>query len=309
MNFAPLTKHGAVPRCHTLVMAKELRSVDPADQSTAAAQVAAGRAGIRIVELEEIQALHEASLFFNRVWMVPESHLMISGATLRALAHADNYVVAAYRDDVMVGASVGFVGFHNGALHLHSHITGVSADVQGKNIGFALKQHQRAWALARGIDLITWTFDPLVGRNAYFNIAKLGAAVTAYYESFYGEMNDGINDKDETDRVLVEWELDSSRAAEASVGRLPEPDVDALQRSGARIALSVGDTGEPRVDKGTPATALLVAVPRDIVELRHSDEELAQQWRVALRDVLGGALNDGFVTTGMTRTGFYLLTK
>lgn len=289
-------------------MANSLRSLDPANQAAAAAQAAADRAEVRIVEVDTVEALRELSLFFNRVWMTPETQPLVSTATLRALAHSDNYVVAAYRGDEMIGASVGFLGHHDGALHLHSHMTGVSSGVQGKSIGYAVKQHQRAWALARGIGLVTWTFDPLVGRNAFFNIMKLGAASTAYYESFYGAMHDGINDKDETDRVLVEWDLDSPRAAEASVGRLPEPDFEELQRSGAVVALSVNGSGAPRVgQKGSDV--LLVAVPGDIVEVRRRDEGLAQQWRLALRDVLGGALNDGFVTTGMTRSGVYLLTR
>jgi predicted GNAT superfamily acetyltransferase len=187
-------------------------------------------------------------------------------------------------------------------------MTGVSTKLQGRSVGFALKQHQRAWALDQGISLVAWTFDPLVRRNAYFNISKLGASVTEYYASFYGEMNDGINDKDETDRVLIEWDLDSPRAIEASISRLREPDLSVLEREGAAVALAVGEDEAP-IEKRARGDILLVGVPEDIVEVRQRDEVLGQRWRLALRDVLGNALNDGFVTAGMTRSGFYVLRR
>ena len=78
-----------------------------------------------------------------------------------------------------------------------------------RNVGYALKLHQRAWALQRGIATITWTFDPLVRRNAYFNLAKLGVRATRYLPNFYGAMQDPINAGDDTDRLLVDWDLAS----------------------------------------------------------------------------------------------------
>jgi predicted GNAT superfamily acetyltransferase len=289
-------------------MRRSLTSVDPASQAVSAAEDAARRAGVRIEKLDEIEAIHEASRLFNRVWSTPETQPLISSSTLRALSHSNNYVFAAYDGAEMIGAVVGFIGFHDGSLLLHSHMTGVSEKLQGRSVGFALKQHQRAWSLERGIGLVTWTFDPLVRRNAYFNITKLGASVTAYYTSFYGEMNDGINDKDETDRVLIEWDLESTRAAEASVRGLSEPNLIELERAGAQVALSIGDDGAPTERKPTGDT-LLVGVPEDIVELRRQDEGLAHGWRLALRNVLGAALNTGYETVGMTRSGFYVLER
>ena len=289
-------------------MSKRLTSVDPAQQAMAAAKQAAIQSDVRVVGLDDIEALHEASRLFNHVWSTPEEQPLISSSILRALSHADNFVAAAYRGKEIVGASVGFLGFHRGSLHLHSHITGVSSSVQGKSVGFALKQHQRAWALARGIGVVTWTFDPLVRRNAFFNITKLGASATRYYSGFYGEMNDGINDKDETDRVLIEWNLDSAQATEASIRRLPEPDIAALQRAGAEVALDVGDDSAP-VEASHTSDVLLVRIPDDIVDLRRHDEDLSHRWRLALRNVMGTMLNDGYSTTGMSRSGYYVLQR
>src|SRR6266542_3171738 len=107
-------------------------------------------------------------------------------------ADSDNYVAGAMRDRRMVGASVGFLHPAGGVFGLHSHITGVRAAARGRGAGFALKQHQRAWALARDLPVVTWTFDPLVRRNAFLNLVKLGAEVVEYLPDFYGPMGDGI---------------------------------------------------------------------------------------------------------------------
>ena len=66
---------------------------------------------------------------------------------------------------------------------------------QGTAVGFVLKQHQRSWALERDIDTIEWTFDPLVRRNAYFNLTKLGARLVGYVDNFYGKLHDGVRMK------------------------------------------------------------------------------------------------------------------
>ena len=97
-------------------------------------------------------------------------------ALLRALGHGGNYLVGAYRVDTgeLVGASVAFFTEPLGAA-MHSHITGVLAGTAGRGVGAALKWHQRQWALERGLTRITWTFDPLIARNSYFNLTRLGA--------------------------------------------------------------------------------------------------------------------------------------
>src|SRR3712207_7442617 len=77
---------------------------------------------------------------------------------------------------------------------------------------FRSKLHQRAWAIARGVHEVAWTFDPLVARNAWFNLTKLGARATEYLPNFYGPMDDGINGADESDRDRKSTRLNSSHA-------------------------------------------------------------------------------------------------
>ena len=221
-------------------------------------------------------------------------------------AHSGNYVALARQGDAVVGAAIGFRGEDEHGALLHSHITGVLPDRQGLGVGYQLKQHQRAWALARGLDRITWTFDPLVARNAYFNVVKLGAQLTHYYVDFYGPMDDGINGGDETDRCLVTWRIDSARARAAAAGSFTVTDVDAVRAAGATEVLCPNASGAPVVVAST-GDLRLVQVPRDVVDVRHHDAELARSWRVALREVLVAAFADGLEVIGVGRGSWYVV--
>ncbi|MFC6345542.1 GNAT family N-acetyltransferase, partial [Nocardioides hankookensis] len=147
---------------------------------------------------------------------------------LRAFTKAGNYVGGAFEGDRLVGACVGF--FHAPAEDaLHSHIAGVAGDVLGRHVGFALKLHQRAWAMLRGVSEIAWTFDPLVSRNAYFNLVKLAARPAEYLPNFYGAMLDTLNGDDDSDRLLVRWSLrDPAVVAACSGSAAPSSVADEL---------------------------------------------------------------------------------
>jgi predicted GNAT superfamily acetyltransferase len=221
-------------------------------------------------------------------------------------AHSGNYVALARQGDRAVGAAIGFRGEDEHGVLLHSHITGVVPDVQSHGVGYLLKQHQRDWAQQRGIDRVTWTFDPLVARNAYFNVVKLGARLTTYYVDFYGPMDDAINNGDETDRCLVTWRVNSPAAQAAAAGMFGAADVEAIRRSGAAEVLRPAGDGAPIV---TPAGGdlRLLQLPIDIVEVRRQDAEQARAWRLALREVLVAAFADGLEVVGVDRTGTYVL--
>ncbi len=162
-------------------------------------------------ELHTMEDLDTISRLYAEIWGTAADSPPVSAEVMRALSHAGNYVAGAYEQGHLVGASVGFYGDPVGTT-LHSHITGAS---QGRGIGLALKLHQRRWALDRGLKRITWTYDPLIRRNAYFNLVKLGARPEEYLRSFYGAMDDAINGGDESDRVLTAWDL------AAPAGRTP----------------------------------------------------------------------------------------
>jgi predicted GNAT superfamily acetyltransferase len=245
-------------------------------------------------ELEELQALVD---LFAEIWG-RAGEPPLNADTLRALAHSGNYIAGAFAAGRMVGGLIGWMGGDpRRELFMHSHILGVLPGLEARGLGFELKQHQRHWCLERGLKVMEWTTDPLVRRNAYFNLTKLGAEAHEYLVNFYGEMRDDINAGEESDRLLVRWRLDSERA---------EPDVEKLRAWGADAILTAGSAGEP-VTANSSARVLICQVPEDIVALRRSDPSLAREWRMALRDTLGGAMRRGYVVIGATRSGWYVL--
>jgi predicted GNAT superfamily acetyltransferase len=236
---------------------------------------------MEIKELEHMPQMRELAELFATIWGRP-GEPPLDSSTLQALSHSGNYVVAGYSGSRIVGGLIGWLGGHPpDDLHLHSHILGVLPDTESRGAGFALKQHQRTWCMDRDVTSIEWTFDPLVRRNAYFNLVKLGADAVEYLVNFYGPMDDGINTGDESDRILVRWNLQSEKTAAAAAGR----------------------PLEFRPDAG----ALLVPVPDDIVAMRRDNPELARRWRHQLREALGGAMSRGYRVTGFSRAFEYVL--
>jgi predicted GNAT superfamily acetyltransferase len=271
--------------------------IDPAldpPEATQAAVAAAAAADVVVRELHRMEQLKAAQRLFEEVWRPAEGQPSpVTGELLRALAHAGSYVVGAYAGTRMVGASAGFFTAPPDPA-LHSHITGVAPQGQHHGIGFALKVHQRAWALARGVPVIVWTFDPLVARNAWFNLAKLGATPTAYLEDFYGPMTDAINAGMASDRLLLTWKLDDPAVAAACAGRPRQP---APGSGTAEPALTVGPDLEP-VGHDTGAPAVTVEVPPDVEAL---DPERRRAWRAAVRQAFGGRLAAGATVAGFLR--------
>lgn len=262
------------------------------------------RAEIR--ELRELDDMRSVVSVFEEIWG-RTAEPPLNADTLKALVHSGNYLSGAFIEGRMVGALVGWLGGDpRDELHMHSHILGVLPGRQTHGLGFDLKQHQRRWCLARGVMVMEWTTDPLVRRNAYFNLSKLGAEAPEYLVNFYGQMEDGINAGEESDRLLIRWRLDSERAEAAAAGRGFEPDVERLRAWSDDAILTVGPSGEP-VRRSSSARVLICQVPDDIVAVRRSDAASAREWRLALREALGGAIGRGYVVTGATRSGWYVL--
>lgn len=241
---------------------------------------------VRVVELTRAAEHHELAALFVRVWRADAD--VLPASTMTAIALSGGYVAGAYEGERLVGGGVGFLGRD----HLHSDLVGVDPGAQSKGIGYAVKQHQRQWCAQRGIPEVRWTFDPLVARNAYFNLHRLGARAVAYLPDFYGTLSDGVNAGDRTDRLYVHW------STMDTVGIAAEP-------AGAPRAVDRVD-GEPVVGP-ILGDVVLVAVPTDIEALRRDDPELARRWRRVVGEVLPAALDAGYRIEGMSKDGFYTL--
>jgi len=276
----------------------------PAESAREVADRAADRSGVRIRVVHDLDGLEQVRRVIHEIWQPAPEDPPVSRTMLRALAHAGNYCALAYDGDEPVGVCVGFLGVEPPNT-VHSHIAGVLGSAGGRHIGFALKQHQRAWAVDRGIGTITWTYDPLVRRNAFFNMTKLGALPTEYAEDFYGEMSDSINAGERTDRLVVHWDLLSQAAVAA--GRCAEVVVAELLARGAQIV--VDESAEGPVVTASSAPVQLVRVPPDIEALRLGSPETARRWRFAVRDTLGDLMRHGWSVTAFSRDGFYVLAE
>ena len=228
--------------------------------------------GIRIRPLDTVEEVHRASAVLSDVWGGDRGGMPPN--LLRALAHSGNYAVGLYDEERMVGASVAFFAAP-AARSMHSHITGVLPDHQAQGLGRVLKQHQREWALAREVGHITWTFDPLVARNAHFNLRVLGTRVTEYLVDHYGPMDDGVNRGDETDRIMVSWAL--------AAPPVPTP-------SAADVVASV-------------------EIPRDIETLRREAPADASAWRLRVREAVLGHVADGLAIGGFDDERGYLFVR
>ncbi len=246
---------------------------------------------VSIHAVESVEDARVAEGVFDAIWASPRSKSPFE--LLRAMSHADCYVtVARLADGTPVGASMGFWAVP-GRASLHSHVTGALPGHPG--VGFALKQHQRLWVLERGGSTITWTFDPLVRRNAYFNLSKLGATVVGYHENFYGPMDDALNAGEESDRCEVVWDLTAPQRARG----LPYPD--------AEVRLAVGGDEAPLEQAEGADGAFLVQVPADITDQRLAAPAVATQWRHAVRRTLGAAVAAGGRVTAATKDGWLLV--
>lgn len=178
------------------------------------AQDAALQAAVQIIELDGCD-ISSISLIIESVWggdQVPQQHL------IKGLAHAGNVVLVALKDHVPVGFSLGYLGW-TGGFHMHSHMTAASPGHRSAGVGFALKMRQRAICLENGVHEIRWTYDPLIARNANFNLRKLGAKVICFLPDFYQDMDDKINMGDRSDRFEVAWDLNSERTQRALKGQ------------------------------------------------------------------------------------------
>jgi predicted GNAT superfamily acetyltransferase len=181
--------------------------------------------GIVVRKCAGIEEFQRCVALQKEIW--GEDDLEVEPATLFVVAEeTGGHVLGAFDGDRLVGYTLAVVGFRDGAVFLHSHMTGVLAEYRDLGVGRALKLFQREEALGRGIRLIVWTFDPLELRNAYFNLNRLGAIARKYLPNLYGFTTSPLHLGLPTDRLLVEWQLDSARVAAAVSGLATEPEDD-----------------------------------------------------------------------------------
>ena len=272
---------------------------------------------IRLLETAEemvaVEALQSLVWFCADLEVVPKDLLL-------AVTHNGGLAMGAFAGDIMIGAVFGFSGFYptpdGPRLKHHSHLLAVHPDWRSKGIGFALKQAQWQMVRKQGIDRITWTYDPLLSRNAHLNITRLGAVCNTYLVSAYGEMQDGLNAGLPSDRFQVDWWLNTKRV-ERRLSRRSRPPLTLNHYRAAEATLieaNIGQESTPRPPEnidGFTGTLLLVEIPSDLQALKAADLSLARDWRFYTRDVFETTFAAGYLITDFVHEqgrSFYVMT-
>jgi predicted GNAT superfamily acetyltransferase len=210
-------------------------------------------------------------------------------------------VLLAMSQGQVIGFSYGFPGFKQQEVYLLSHMLAVHPAYRDKGLGRKLKLEQRKLALKNGYRKMVWTFDPLETRNAYLNLCKLGGYVKTYIKNYYGIMNDPLNFGMPSDRFLLEWDLDSSKALAAIQGEL---DVSGWSEFPVLYEVSYKNELPVPVEviekKGSDT--YLIPVPVDIQSIKLQNLELAKAWRHHIRDAISEKFQEGYRIEGIIRS-------
>jgi predicted GNAT superfamily acetyltransferase len=230
---------------------------------------------IEVRELENLQDQDSGRKIFDLTWAM-DTGTEITPNLLQAMVHSGAYLSGAFIENKIVGAAFAFPATNNG-LHFHSHMTAVLDEYRDKGVGYALKIDQWNWAKKHKYSHLSWTFDPLVRRNAKLNIVKLGVDISAYYPNFYGAMPDALNAGDESDRLMVSWSTD-----------IDEPK--------ARELITHPNPGD-----------ILIEIPEDIVAIRSKNQSESMKWRRQVRDQFLAAFEKNGKVIGFSANNEYVV--
>jgi predicted GNAT superfamily acetyltransferase len=259
---------------------------------------------IRLLETpEDMSRVEELQ---RAVWPGSETDVVPMHMLITAV-HNGGLVFGAFKEERIIGFVFGFPGLENtpdGPRPKHcSHMMGIHPDHRDDGIGFALKRAQWQMVRHQGLDHVTWTYDPLLSRNAHLNIAKLGAVCTTYRRAEYGEMRDGLNAGLPSDRFQVDWWV-NTRRAERRLGKRSRPTLKLshVARSGLRpfYSLQESDNGLSRPPEHVPQfedRLLLAEIPGDFMDLKSKDFGLARDWRFFTRELFETAFAASYIVT------------
>ncbi|MEZ5346899.1 MAG: GNAT family N-acetyltransferase [Pyrinomonadaceae bacterium] len=252
---------------------------------------------ISIRDIETSGEMRDVEALQREVWGVPDLDV-VPASQLVAARHSGGTLIGAFNGETMIGFVYGFAGFENGKPVHHSHMLAVKQEYRNFHLGYQLKLAQRNRVLKQGIDLMTWTFDPLQSLNAYINFGKFGVVSDRYFVNFYGEDAPSFLHRNGTDRLWVSWLLSSKRVHERLNGAGPRIDRENLQPM-----IELGNNNVPlRGDLSENADQILsIAIPKNIGEIEKNDPALAAEWREETRWAFTKALAAGYLVEEFVR--------
>jgi predicted GNAT superfamily acetyltransferase len=277
---------------------------------------------IRLIETPEEMTLVEQ--LQRDVWPDSETDVVPLHMLITAV-HNGGLVLGAFIEEKMIGFVFGFPGIEttpDGPRPKHcSHMMGIHPDYRDGGVGFALKRAQWQMVRHQGLDHITWTYDPLLSRNAYLNIAKLGAVCVTYRRSEYGDMRDGLNIGLPSDRFQLDWWINTQRV-KSRLGKHPRPTLKLIHTTRAGLhpfyplhPSALGLVCPPEHIPPFEDRLLLAEIPADFLALKSADFALARDWRFFTCDFFETAFEKKYIVTDFifdanegSPRGFYVLT-
>jgi predicted GNAT superfamily acetyltransferase len=245
----------------------------------------------------------------RRIWG-PGYEDVVPAPILAISVHRGGILIGAFSDDRMIGFVYSLPGIKHGKPTQWSHMLGVVDAFRQAGIGYQLKLLQRDRALAIGVDLIEWTYDPLQAANAHLNFNKLGVVVEEYLENVYGESKSPLHQGNPTDRFVAEWHIRSSGTELGA--KLVSPSSVSEVVAVNRTEWNEGWLESIDVDLSVEAPRLAVEIPMGFTEMLARAPERAMAWRVCTRAIFTTYLDRGYRVVSFfldraARKGVYLL--
>ncbi len=252
---------------------------------------------ITIRDLTTVAECRQVAALEREIWGYADAEDIVPPPILIVSVMRGGILLGAFKDrDRLAGFVYSIPAVKDGRLTQWSHMLGVAAEARNSGLGVRLKLAQRERALAMGIDLIEWTFDPLQALNAHLNFSRLGVVVETYQQNVYGDSSSPLHRGTPTDRFIAEWHLTRPHVER----RISAPLV-VMRDAGVALAPVVNPStgGERWLRPGAPdltldAPRLLVEVPTGFTEMQASDLPLALEWRMATRAALEHYLSRGY---------------
>ena len=259
----------------------------------------------------EIRPLHSnaecnaAAALQREVW--GQDYVDVVPATLlHVVEYVGGLAAGAFDGDgEMLGFVFGVNGVRDGEIVHWSHMLGVRERARNLGLGRRLKEYQRQRMHAIGAKQIFWSFDPLMSKNAYFNLNRLGAEVVEYVPDMYGTTSSPLHLGMPTDRLIVSLRTD---------GRVERRSSAVLSADYPVMSAFPRDHDRPMPANPASASSVLIEVPADILSVLSRSASTAAAWRMAVRSHFQWALSSGYAVAGLLRDplsdrSFYLVSR
>jgi predicted GNAT superfamily acetyltransferase len=275
--------------------------------------------------IEDAPTMGAVEALQRLVWPGSEADI-VPVHVLRSAVQHGGLLIGAWAGEQLAGFVFGFPGMYltpdGPRLEHYSHMLGVNPDYRDQGIGYRLKRAQWQMVRQQGLDRITWTYDPLLSRNAWLNITRLGAVCNTYLPDFYGPMRDELNLGLASDRFQVDWWVNTRRVNHRlSRGARPPLDLDHYLKGDARVLNPAQHCADGLIEisewngdiTDPPEAFLLVEIPQDFLALKATQPALAARWRLHTRQIFESCFAHGYLVTdfihltGQNHRSYYVL--